>query len=253
MFRDPREHVLSQFSHCFANPHGAASMSPLWGFPRGNKGDTPKLGWMNGLNKWLKHFGENWHREDGYFNCFNPINMQARYLTCGAKDEVKDKEIHTGAERWGTPDDPGRAVWFQSAHYLGANDEAEPDLEKLIRRLDSMQVVGVTEAMKATACLLEYQSRGTVHPQCECGSDERKFPWKEQRNEAYQPYAFAEILRTRPRAGDERDARGPAGAPLRREAPDPRFAARGGEDGQEVPVLGDAQGAGRDPGRAPGR
>ena len=193
MFRDPREHVLSQFSHCFANPHGAASMSPLWGFPRGNKGDTPKLGWMNGLNKWLKHFGENWHREDGYFNCFNPINMQARYLTCGAKDEVKDKEIHTGAERWGTPDDPGRAVWFQSAHYLGANDDAEPDLEKLIRRLDSMQVVGVTEAMKATACLIEYQSRGTVHPQCECGSDEKKFPWKEERNEAYQPYAYAEI------------------------------------------------------------
>jgi hypothetical protein len=54
-------------------------------------------------------------------------------------------------------------------------------------------VVGVTEAMKATACLIEYQSRGTVHPQCECGSDEKKFPWKEERNEAYQPYAYAEI------------------------------------------------------------
>ena len=193
LFRDPREHVLSQFSHCFANPHGAASMSPLWGFPRGNKGDTPKLGWMNGLSKWLKHFGEDWRREDGYFNCFNPINMQARYLTCGAKDEVKDKAIGTGAERWGTPDDPGRAVWFQSAHYLGANDAAEPDLDKVIRRLDSMQVVGVTEAMKATTCLIEYHSRGTVHPQCECGSDDSKFPWKEERNEAYQPYAFADI------------------------------------------------------------
>ena len=68
------------------------------GLPRGNKGDTPKLGWMNGLSKWLKHFGEDWRREDGYFNCFNPINMQARYLTCGAKDEVKDKAIGTGAE-----------------------------------------------------------------------------------------------------------------------------------------------------------
>ena len=56
-----------------------------------------------------------------------------------------------------------------------------------------MQVVGVTEAMKETACLIEYQSRGTVHPQCECGSDERKFPWKEERNEAYQPYGYAEI------------------------------------------------------------
>lgn len=193
VFREPTEHVLSQFSHCFANPHGAQSMSPLWGFPRGNKGDTPKRGWMNGLNKWLAHFGEDWHREDGYFNCFNPLNMQSRYLTCGAKDEVRDKEVHLGAERWGTPEKPGRAVWFQSAHYLGINDAPEPDLDKIIRRLDSIQVVGVTEAMKATTCLIEYNSRGMVHPQCECGSDESKFPWKEERNEAYTPYQFSEL------------------------------------------------------------
>tara|TARA_B110000208_G_scaffold23832_1_gene30469 strand:+ start:1298 stop:2638 length:1341 start_codon:yes stop_codon:yes gene_type:complete len=174
VFRDPTEHVLSLFGQCFANPHGAQSMSPLWGFPRGKKGDTPEAGWRNGLTKWLAHFGENWERERGYFNCFNPINMQARYLTCGGKDEIHDKEVHLGAERWGTPQKPGRAVWFQSAHYLGVNDAVEPDLDKVIRRLDSMQVVGVTEALKATTCLTEYYSRGTIHPSCECGSDERK-------------------------------------------------------------------------------
>ena len=35
------------------------------------------------------------------------VNMQARYLTCGARDETLDKELITGAERWGVPDPRG--------------------------------------------------------------------------------------------------------------------------------------------------
>jgi len=192
LFRDPKQHVLSQYSHCFANPHGAASMSPLWGLPRGQRGDTPKNGWSHGLNKWLAHFN-NWRRGDGYFNCFNPLNMQARYLTCGTRDEALDKALNSGAERWGTPEKPGRAVWFQSAHYLGANDEPEPSVEKLLRRLDSMQVVGVTEALKESACLTEYHARGAMHPACECGAEEGKFPLAEEMHEVYQPKVFAEL------------------------------------------------------------
>ena len=195
LIRDPREHVVSQFSHCFSNPHGAASMNPLWGFPRGDPDESLKKGWAAGIVEWLRHFNA-WHREDGYFNCFNPVNMQARYLTCGARDETLDKELITGAERWGVPDLPGRAVWFQSAHYLGVNDELEPSLEKLRRRLDSMQVVGVSEAMRETACLIEYKSRGAVHPSCVCGAPEDAFPWKNEAREVYRPKTYAELPET---------------------------------------------------------
>jgi hypothetical protein len=180
LVRDPRAHVLSQFSHCYTNPYGIASLAPAWGFPRGEPGVPPPRRWESGLAAWLAHFNS-WHQgSDGYFNCYNPINMQARYLTCGEKDTL-DRRVGTGAERWGTPEKPGACFYYQSGHYMGVNDMAEPDLPTLKARLDTMQVVAVTEAMKQSLCLLEFKSRGAIHPGCECGS-KAALPWH---NEAH--------------------------------------------------------------------
>lgn len=177
LIRDPRAHVLSQFSHCYTNPYETASLAPAWGFPRGDQGEPPPQRWRSGLDTWLSHFNS-WHQgTDGYFNCYNPINMQARYLTCGKK-ERRDRLVGTGAERWGTPAKPRNPFYFQSGHYMGVNDKPEPDLPTLKARLDTMQVVGVTEAMKESLCLLEFKSRGAIHPGCECGSRAKLLPWR---------------------------------------------------------------------------
>ena len=173
--RDPRAHVLSQFSHCYANPYGVGSLKPAWGFPRGERGQKPGAAFQSGIDTWLKHFNSWHHGTDGYFNCYNPINMQARYLTCGQKTNA-DRAINTGAEHMGTPKKPQKEFYFQSGHYMGVNDMPEPDLPSLKARLDSMQVVAVTEAMKESLCLLEYKSRGVIAEACECGS-KKQLPW----------------------------------------------------------------------------
>lgn len=177
LIRDPRAHVLSQYSHCYTNPYGTSSLAPGWGFPRGDEGELPPQRWRSGLDVWLAHFNS-WHQgTDGYFNCYNPINMQARYLTCGEK-EPRDRLVGTGAEHAGSsPEHPQDEFYFQSGHYMAVNDMPEPDLPTLKARLDTMQVVGVTEAMKESVCLLEFKSRGAIHPGCECGSPAKLLPW----------------------------------------------------------------------------
>ena len=178
LFRDPRAHVMSQFAHCFQNPYAIEALRPAWGFPRGGSEGTVWQRWHRGFDTWLEHFSS-WRKGvNGAFNCFNPINMQSRYLTCG-KRVRQDREVDTGAERMGTPEKPGKAFYFQSAHFIGVEDMPEPDLTQLKSRLDSMEMVGVTELMKESLCLLQYKSRGAVSRACECGT-KVDLPWQNE-------------------------------------------------------------------------
>ena len=148
-------------------------------------------GWSHGLNKWLAHFN-NWRRGDGYFNCFNPLNMQARYLTCGTRDEALDKALNSGAERWGTPEKPGRAVWFQSAQ------PSAPTTNRA-ERGEAAQAAGLDAGRRRDRGAGERVPDGVPRPRrgapaCECGAEEEgKFPLAEEMHEVYQPKVFAEL------------------------------------------------------------
>ena len=141
LFRDPREHVVSRFSHCFSNPHGAASMNPLWGFPKATR-RFPKKGWSA-----VSASGSDtstWHRETVASTVSAPSTCR-RGTSPAAPGTRPGQGAHHGRRAVGHPGCSGARRVVPIRAYLGVNDELGP-LEKLRRRLDSMQVVGVTEA-----------------------------------------------------------------------------------------------------------
>ena len=105
LIRDPREHVVSQFSHCFSNPHGAASMNPLWGFPRGDR-RVPQEG-MVARHRRVAPTLQRLAPRGRLLQLFQPRQHAGAVPHLRRQDETLDKELITGAERWGVPDRRG--------------------------------------------------------------------------------------------------------------------------------------------------
>ncbi len=82
VFREPRSHVVSQYFECrdsewalgnrdkWATSHGA--------FPRNSTKRDPYAG----FKQWIRHFANN---GDDDFGCYDPRDMQARYVTCSCE------------------------------------------------------------------------------------------------------------------------------------------------------------------------
>jgi len=160
IFRDPRAHAMSQYMHCRMNPYSCPTLNDHTAHPFPRDEDV-----ATGFSKWISHFAyEGYIRESGAFNCFNPINIQARYLTCAVRGEA-DKALmpQSGEQKW---DD----FFFQTAHYIGSNDRIIPNLTLSLERLESMQVVMVTEALPESYCLLIYKAEGSLPSGCACDS-----------------------------------------------------------------------------------
>ncbi|CAE7758412.1 unnamed protein product [Symbiodinium pilosum] len=143
MLRNPLDHVLSQFLECKFD---------WWGKRVTAGTDFPfKPGVYGGLDEWVHHFtnlkntsvlgfepdSKEWARAVSH-NCYNPWNMQSRYL----------------ASTWD--------------HYVPFS-ELQPDIEAARKSLQGVQVVGVPELYVESLCLVHLETHGHLPKSCTCG------------------------------------------------------------------------------------
>mmetsp|Transcript_6714 Transcript_6714/g.8114 ORF Transcript_6714/g.8114 Transcript_6714/m.8114 type:complete len:459 (+) Transcript_6714:229-1605(+) len=149
-FREPRAHVFSQFLHCKYNPYG--SNRNYKGF---QKSGNSELDDAKDFEFWLDHFNnpdfriiksKNKNRTDTVWDCYNPVNMQSRYMTSNCRS-------HTACHE-GTP-----------------RDALEPSLVDAVDNMEKLAWFGLTEYYKESLCLLFYQYEGKLPSMCACGEE----------------------------------------------------------------------------------
>lgn len=77
ILREPHAQVYSQFLECKYDPYFIQTRNGF-SFPGESNVTIP----YEGIQAWLDQFDEHFNISDGDFNCYTPINMQSRYLTC---------------------------------------------------------------------------------------------------------------------------------------------------------------------------
>ena len=168
LLREPRSHVLSMFMQCYQNTYKKAEYSTA--FHRNASGDFGGDAEMQELSRrvnsfraWITNFAA-WNRGDQDFQCYVPINLQARQLTCPG-DRATDE-----------PYAPAPVIdSYQSAWYVASTDPDPQDgnLAGALAALDEISVTGVLDALEETACMVHYKvTGGVLHPGCECGSSD---------------------------------------------------------------------------------
>ena len=147
--REPRAHVLSQFLECKYDAYG--SKDPA--FLRFAGGKEAKADVYAGFEQWLGHFTGQWDQADGDFDCYNPLNMQARQLVCPRKGFP--------AEMSGLAD---------QAHHAESN--RVPPISIALAAIDYPSTIPfVTEHYQESLCLFMYRARyptATVPSFCNC-------------------------------------------------------------------------------------
>jgi hypothetical protein len=155
MLRHPRAHIFSQYLECKYDDWGK-NMTKLTMFPREGSDET-------GLNKWLDHFLKEApsdesnliNGEDGDFRCYNPWNMQSRYLTRGRPGFMKG--------------DPKYAyLQYLPAHHTYSTEDRVPSPVKAAAHLENFAWVGIVQLFHESLCLLEFQFNGKLPGDCIC-------------------------------------------------------------------------------------
>ena len=171
LFREPREHVMSQYMEC--------AFSYNWTAPSRGEGGVPgsQLGGSfaeKDFTAWLRHF-QAWQPGKGDYHCYNPWNMQTRQMICTSANKCFPHHVH-GAEACRTAPPtrltPGHAsVWPHArsqsprcARLLADGEAIEPPVPEL----EQLDFVGVTELYDESWCLLNWQLDGSLPDMCTC-------------------------------------------------------------------------------------
>ena len=151
--REPRRHVISMYLHGASVGRNRSSADrerrswvrrQLSGYPMGMD--------ALGLHAWLRHFSRGWTPTAGDFRSYNPLNMQARSLTCRA--------THWNADFVSSCDEA-------CSHHTGPNaSDARPSLEAALGVVRAVHFVGVTELLPEALCVLEYRVTGAASTDC---------------------------------------------------------------------------------------
>jgi hypothetical protein len=132
--RSPRDHVYSQYLECKYDH---------WGIEQTNGTNFPRdYDDVSGAKIWIDYF-QNWKITDGDFNCYNPINMETRVLTCNNNQVDLRHEINI---------------------YDDENSKKREELA--IQHLESVDWVGLTELYHESWCVLMYQLNHTMPIKC---------------------------------------------------------------------------------------
>lgn len=135
--RQPVHHVYSQFLECKYDSWGKATTKNT-NFPREQMNVS-----SSGFTSWLHHFYA--VKDDlnsstpiiyDYFNCYNPWDMQTRFLSLD----------------------------------FGRNMFKIPPLAVALRNLKSVMFVGLTDFYRESGCLFKYHSTGRLSHACACNS-----------------------------------------------------------------------------------
>lgn len=136
-FRNPLDHVYSLYLECSYTSFGR-DMTLETDFPRDPE-ENLTSGYMPALSRWLEHFISEDSEE--YYNCYHPLNMQVRYLTCN------DSAYPEGGHR----------------RLRNQTD----DLTEAIANMRSLFFVGISEHYVASVCMLLYQLQLPM-TNCDC-------------------------------------------------------------------------------------
>ena len=135
--REPRKHVYSQFLECKYGGWGKAATAHT-SFPRDSI-DTV------GMREWVNFFHDDWHPKKGDFHCYNPWNMQTRYLAT------------------------------RDAHHLSTIDLKEPSVAIAEKNLRNLDFVGCVDYYKESMCALSFVLDGTFFEGCVCSENKVNF------------------------------------------------------------------------------
>lgn len=136
--RNPLKHIYSQYLECKYDWWGKR-VTGSTNFP---KDDPDPIG----MGKWVSYFLDVWRDpEQTFFQCYNPYNLQSRYMTCKSSDE----EI--------------------SAHGIFDAKMRFPPIEVAKRNLDNLQFVGIVDYFKESLCMISFLYTGVLGKYCACG------------------------------------------------------------------------------------
>lgn len=158
LLREPRAHVLSQYSECRFDFDWHPTLKGIPGCPERPLRDCPQTFSANDFHEWLQHFVNGWTLEDGMYHCYNPWNHQARTLTCSHNDP----------------------------HKVMSMDQRVPNADDATKHLAAIEMVGITELYDESWCVLMYQLHNALPETCSCGSFEKPEDEKSRAREAYE-------------------------------------------------------------------
>lgn len=155
LFRRPRSHVFSQYLECRSGWFLKAKPEEIIGdFPR-NRSVVEDFGaWLGVFLTDARHHA---------YNCYSPLNMQARALTCCRGPQCGNHDSHL------------------------VTSEPTPRLESASAALRELDVVGLTERYSETLCLITHRLGRVVPSSCFCDDDgqRRATPKLKQRSSAH--------------------------------------------------------------------
>jgi hypothetical protein len=175
MLRNPRAQVFSQFLECKYDAWGREVTNGT-AFPRSLSDELDFKAWLENFAKLDSTLGET-----NDFKCYNPCNMQTRYLANGRSALVR-KDPKQRPFRHKHPVFP--------AHHAFERRDVLPSPEEAISHLASVSWFGITELFHESMCLLQYQAsggggQGKVPSACRCSSNNRDDPGVGESHESH--------------------------------------------------------------------
>eukprot|EP00854_Cymbomonas_tetramitiformis_P017659 gene17659-21040_t len=134
LVRSPRKHVFSQFLECKYDKWGQRQTKGT-GFPGFGRFETTGAG----FEEWLAHFVNDSTASKGDYKCYNPWNLQTRFLAC------------IGLQHGPPVSDPRVAV------------------PVAVTMLDHIGFVGIADYYDASICAYEFFVAGTTRCTCKEG------------------------------------------------------------------------------------
>lgn len=139
--RSPRAHIYSQYLECKYSD---------WGKSRNKE----RYGWKEMKNEienihfWVDYFLKDWKPRHGDFNCYNPRNMETRYMTCR---------------------DSGNNILQEAHHHAKIEDRLNSSglFEFAKVNLHRIDFVGITELYHESLCLFLFQAHGKLPDECD--------------------------------------------------------------------------------------
>eukprot|EP00977_Amphora_coffeiformis_P025587 scaffold20597_cov167-Amphora_coffeaeformis.AAC.1 len=142
-FRDPRNHVQSQFLYCKHNTDWARKKIKGTDFPLNDDDVTDFRTWLQHFVAFLEPGNRKFGSKHDY-NCIDPREVQARHMSC-------HKEPNPRAN-----------------HALAV----DPNITHAIENLHDATLIGVSNFYHESICMLRLRQKGTLPDACHCNATE---------------------------------------------------------------------------------
>jgi len=130
--REPRSHVQSLFYYCTESDWGL-NMTENWQ-------REPAL---SNLPSWLTYYSDGtYYMMNSTFNCFAPLNYQARHLSCSGKGINISLQDHA------------------------------PQVQEAVDAMNALDVVGIVERYQESICLVAASTGRALPSYCNCEDEE---------------------------------------------------------------------------------